>query len=226
MKTLVIIPARGGSKGIPKKNIKNFCGKPLIYYSIDIARQLVEDDDICISTDDSEIIDCVKNYGLNVPFIRPSELSNDTATTNDVLLHALDYYSRGLSKKYDTILLLQPTSPLRTIESVKEALNLFRFEYDMVVSVKESHVASVLCEEKQNGRLKMIFNKDLQGRQQFGKFYEYNGAVYVINVDSLMSTKMGQFENVVKFLMAEEESIDIDTLLDWIIAEAIHNNKN
>lgn len=98
MKTLVIIPARGGSKGIPKKNIKNFCGKPLIYYSIDIARQLVEDDDICISTDDSEIIDCVKNYGLNVPFIRPSELSNDTATTNDVLLHALDYYSRGLSK--------------------------------------------------------------------------------------------------------------------------------
>lgn len=123
-------------------------------------------------------------------------------------------------------MLLQPTSPLRTIESVKEALNLFRFEYDMVVSVKESHVASVLCEEKQNGRLKMIFNKDLQGRQQFGKFYEYNGAVYVINVDSLMSTKMGQFENVVKILMAEDESIDIDTPLDWIIAEAIHNNKN
>ena len=86
---LVVIPARGGSKGLPGKNIKNLCGKPLIAYSIDVARAITIDDNICVSTDDQKIIDVVEKYGLHVPFVRPAELASDTASTNDVLLHAV-----------------------------------------------------------------------------------------------------------------------------------------
>lgn len=107
---LVVIPARGGSKGLPGKNIKNLCGKPLIAYSIDVARSITSDDNICVSTDDKKIIDAVENYGLLVPFVRPTELATDTATTNDVLLHALDFYEkRG---KHYSRLLAHPTNPV------------------------------------------------------------------------------------------------------------------
>ena len=135
---LVVIPARGGSKGLPGKNIKNLCGKPLIAYSIDVARTITTDENICVSTDDQKIIDVVQNYGLQVPFVRPRELASDTATTNDVLLHAVKYYENN-GKMFNKILLLQPTSPLRTVDQVKEALLLYRNDVDMVVSVTKSH---------------------------------------------------------------------------------------
>ena len=121
---LVVIPARGGSKGLPGKNIKNLCGKPLIVYSIDVARAITIDDNICVSTDDQNIIDVVEIYGLHVPFVRPAELASDTASTNDVLLHAIKFYE-DKGKKFNKILLLQPTSPLRTVEQVKEAISLY-----------------------------------------------------------------------------------------------------
>ena len=154
MKVLVIIPARGGSKGIPRKNIKLFNGKPLIYYTIDCARAVCPDEDICVSTDDSEIISVVEQYGLKVPFVRPAELATDTAGTYEVLLHALDFYEKQ-GKHYDVVMLLQNTSPFRTAEHVKDALKLFNSEVDMVVSVKESS-ANPYCnlfEEDSNGHL-------------------------------------------------------------------------
>src|SRR5690554_892422 len=124
MKILYVIPARGGSKGIPHKNIKPLNGKPLIYYTIDVARQLTTDENICVTTDDDKFIKVVEDYGLKVPFKRPEQLATDTATTNDVLLHALSFYeNRG--ECYDIIILLQPTSPLRKSYQVKEALNLY-----------------------------------------------------------------------------------------------------
>ena len=92
MTPLIIIPARGGSKGIPHKNIKLLNGKPLICYSIDIARQYTTDENICVTTDDNEIISVVEQYGLKVPFVRPAELATDTASSNDVLVHALNFY--------------------------------------------------------------------------------------------------------------------------------------
>ena len=125
MRALVIIPARGGSKGIPRKNIKPFDGKPLIYYTIDCARAICSDEDICVSTDDAEIITVVEQYGLKVPFVRPAELATDTAGTYEVLLHALEFYEkRGVH--YDVVVLLQNTSPFRAPQQVKEALNLYR----------------------------------------------------------------------------------------------------
>src|SRR5574344_397852 len=124
MNILTIIPARGGSKGIPHKNIKPLNGKPLIYYTIDCARAICNDEDICVSTDDAEIISVVEQYGLKVPFVRPAELASDTAGTYEVLLHALDFYEKQ-GRHYDVVLLLQNTSPFRSSLHVKEALELY-----------------------------------------------------------------------------------------------------
>ena len=225
MKILYIIPARGGSKGIPHKNIKLLNGKPLIYYTIDVARQLTTDDHICVSTDDDEIIEVVENYGLKVPFIRPDYLATDTATTNDVLLHAINFYeSRG--DFYDVVVLLQPTSPLRNSIHVKEAIELYTNDIDMVVSVKESHASSVLCAENEDGFLELCFNKSGKRRQDLKSYFEYNGAVYIINIKRLKEKGLSGFTKTRKYIMDEISSIDIDIPLDWIIVESIIKNQN
>ena len=219
-KILVVIPARGGSKGIPGKNIKLLAGKPLICYSIDVARALTTDEHICVSTDDDKIIDVVESYGLKVPFKRPDEFATDTATTNSVLLHALSYYE-SKSENYEVIVLLQPTSPLRTAQQVKEAMELYNNQLDMVVSVKQSHTASVICNEDEKGFLGLTFNKSGKGRQDFDTFYEYNGAIYVINVASLKEKGLSGFTRKKKYVMDELHSVDIDTEIDWKLAEII-----
>lgn len=225
MKILYVIPARGGSKGIPHKNIKLLNGKPLIYYSIDIARQMTSDDHICVSTDDDEIIDVVERYGLKVPFKRPEYLATDTATTNDVLLHAINFYeTKGFF--YDVVVLLQPTSPLRKISQVREALDLYSPDIDMIVSVKESHSASVLCAENVNGFLEFCLNKEGQRRQVMPNYFEYNGAIYIINIASLKEYGLGYFTKKMKYVMNELESLDIDNPNDWFIAECIIKHMN
>ena len=217
---LYIIPARGGSKGIPHKNIKALHGKPLIYYSIDIARSLASDDHICVSTDDEEIIKVVSDYGLHVPFVRPKILANDTASTNDVLLHALQYYE-SIGRTYRAIVLLQPTSPLRLVENVMGAIQLYSEDIDMVVSVKSSAAAAVICEEDTDGFLTMTLNKEDARRQDVKQYYEYNGAVYVINPKSLKEKGLSHFSRIKKSIMDDIHSIDIDTPFDWLIAETI-----
>lgn len=225
MKILYVIPARGGSKGIPHKNIKPLNGKPLIYYSIDVARLLTIDEHICVSTDDEEIIKVVENYGLKVPFKRPDNIATDTSSTNDVLLHAIDFYE---SRKifYDVLILLQPTSPLRSPTHIKEALKLYTNDIDMVVSVKESHASSVLCAENEDGFLELCFNKTAKRRQDMQSFYEYNGAVYIINIKRLKDKGIGGFTKKKKYIMDEFSSIDIDLPLDWIIVESILKNQD
>ena len=220
MKILFVIPARGGSKGIPHKNIKPLNGKPLIFYSIDVARKLTTDDHICVSTDDDEIIEIVESYGLKVPFKRPDHLATDTATTNDVLLHAIDYYE-GMGLFYDLLILLQPTSPLRNATHIREALNLYNDDLDMVVSVKKSQSLSVLCKENEKGFLELCFNQYGARRQDLSPFYEYNGAIYIINVKRLKEKGLSGFTKKKKYVMDEFSSIDIDIPLDWIITEEI-----
>lgn len=219
MRVLAIIPARGGSKGLPGKNIRPLCGKPLICYSIDAARSVVDDCDICVTTDDNSIIKVVENYGLKVPFIRPSALASDQATTNDVLIHALDFY-RKQEREYDVILLLQPTSPLRTYEQIKQAIKLYNSQYDMVVSVRASHAASVLCHETVDGFLRPTLT-NAQRRQDSPTYYEYNGAIYVITVNSLLEKGLAKFDREKKYIMPFENSVDIDNLLDFQLAEFI-----
>lgn len=223
MKKLVIIPARGGSKGIPRKNIKPFDGKPLIYYTIDCARAICPDEDICVSTDDDEIISVVEQYGLKVPFIRPAELATDTAGTYEVLLHALDFYEKK-GKTYDAVVLLQNTSPFRTANHVKEAMQLFQPGIDMVVSVKES-AANPYCnlfEEDKQGYLHISKGEgNIYRRQDAPKVYAYNGAIYIMDALTLKTTHMHKMQKRVKFVMDDVSSFDLDTMWDWKMAEMI-----
>ncbi len=227
MRTLVIIPARGGSKGIPRKNIKPFDGKPLIYYTIDCARAICQDEDICVSTDDDEIIQVVEDYGLKVPFKRPEELATDTAGTYEVLIHALDFYKKkGIH--YDVVVLLQNTSPFRTPQQVKEALSLYRDNVDMVVSVKECAANPYYCvfEENQDGFLHICKGEgNIFRRQDAPKVYEYNGAIYVMNAEVLKNTHMHKMQKRIKYVMDDLSSFDLDTMWDWKMAEMIKADK-
>lgn len=221
MKTLVIIPARGGSKGIPRKNIKPLNGKPLIYYSIDCARAICPDEDICVSTDDAEIISIVEQYGLKVPFVRPAELASDTAGTYEVLLHALDFYEKQ-GRHYDAVVLLQNTSPFRKAEQVKEALGVYNDKVDMVVSVKECAANPYYCvfEEDAEGYLHVCKGDgNIFRRQDAPKVYEYNGAIYIMNAATLRTTHMHKMQKRVKYVMDDLSSFDLDTMWDWKMAE-------
>lgn len=219
---LIIIPARGGSKGIPRKNIKPLNGKPLIYYAIDTARTITTDENICVSTDDVEIKSIVEAYGLQVAFLRPDELSTDTAGTYEVLLHALDYYEKQ-GKHYQAVLLLQTTSPFRTADQVKEALSLYdQSNADMVVSVKECPANPYynVFEEDENGYLHVCKGDgNIFRRQDAPKVYEYNGAIYIMDAHTLKRTHMHKMQNRVKYIMDAKSSFDLDTLQDWQMAE-------
>lgn len=224
MKILYLIPARGGSKGIPHKNIKELCGKTLIQYSIDIARKLTTDDNICVSTDDVGIKNVVESLGLKVPFMRPDELASDTATTSDVIVYALKWYeSNGFV--YDTVVLLQPTSPLRRIQDIKDCLESYNDSIDMVTTVKRSYASAVLCNEDESVFLQMTFGKSGVRRQDAKELYEYNGAVYVINAKSVIEKGLAGFTKIKKYVMPEINSLDIDTMLDWYMCETVIKNK-
>lgn len=227
MNSLVIIPARGGSKGIPHKNIKLLAGKPLIEYTIDVARAIVPDENICVSTDDQKIIKVVENYGLKVPFVRPEELAIDKAGTYEVLLHALKFYE-DQGKHFDNVILLQNTSPFRNAEHVREALKLYSPEIDMVVSVKESTSNPYYnCFEENNKGYLHISKGDglFTRRQDVPKAYEYNGAIYIINPNSLKKMPLGKFSHRVKYVMDDMHSVDLDNMIDWKFAELIINEK-
>lgn len=220
MNALYLIPARGGSKGIPHKNIKLLNGKPLIQYSIEVARELADDTDICLSTDDPQIKAVAEGLGLKVPFLRPDYLASDNAGTSDVIVHAIDFYAQQ-GKNYDVVVLLQPTSPLRTAQNVKDCLDIYSPEYDMVTTVKESSVSAVLCKENNEGYLEQVIGGNDVRRQDAEKFYEYNGAVYVINSKAVKEKGLGGFTKIKKCVMAEENSVDIDTMLDWKFVETL-----
>lgn len=223
MRTLYVIPARGGSKGIPGKNIKPLAGKPLIAYSIDVARLLASDCDICVSTDDPEIIAIVEQMGLKVPFVRPTELATDNSGTYEVLLHALNHYEQqGIH--YDRIVLLQPTSPFRTADDVCNCLKRYSSDIDMVVSVKRASANPYYnaFETDNNGFLQISKGDgNYTRRQDAPPVWEYNGAVYVINTDSLRKMPLSKFPRRVMCEMSESHSLDLDTPTDWLIAEAI-----
>ncbi|WP_348799451.1 acylneuraminate cytidylyltransferase family protein [Flavobacterium adhaerens] len=223
-KILYIIPARGGSKGIPNKNIKDLNGKPLISYTIEAALEVSEGKDICVSTDSLEIKQIAENLGIKVPFIRPTEISTDFATTEDVILHTISFYKdEGID--YDYVALLQPTSPLRKGKHIKEVLQLIDPNIELIVSVKETDANPyyVLFEEDNDGILRKAKDGIYTRRQDCPIVYELNGAIYVIKVNSLLE-KGYQKLNMVKYVMPKENSIDIDDIIDFKIAEILMND--
>lgn len=227
MNILVVIPARGGSKGIPYKNIKPLNGKPLICYSIDVARQFTSDDNICVTTDDDKIIDVVENYGLKVPFKRPDYLATDTCGSNEVIQHSWSFYENK-GKHYDAVLLLQPTSPFRKVEFLKEAVALYDDSIDMVTSVKNAPCNPYYdgFEDNEDGLL-VISKGDgtIERRQDAPKVWQLNGSIYVINPKSLMEKGLAHFNRIRKYPMSELYSIDIDNPFDWKVAELVITEK-
>ena len=223
MNILVIIPARGGSKGIPHKNVKELNGKPLICYGIDAARQLTTDENICVSTDDDVIIKVVEDYGLKVHFKRPAELATDCAGTNGVLLHALEFYEKQ-GRKYDVVVLLQPTSPFRETKSLKEAVALYTSDIDMVVSVKEAATNPYYNSFEEDAEGLLVISKGdgtIERRQDAPKVWEFNGTIYVINSTRLKEVGLSKLNRIRKYVMDDLHSIDIDSMFDWYMAEKV-----
>tara|TARA_B110000967_G_scaffold31477_1_gene29859 strand:+ start:1184 stop:1867 length:684 start_codon:yes stop_codon:yes gene_type:complete len=222
MRTLVVIPARSGSKGLPDKNIKVLNGKPLIHYSIEVAQQIFDNEDICISTDSDKYIKIAEKTGLRIPFVRPETLSTDNATTQDVLLHCLDFYEqKGVF--YDYILLLQPTSPFREKKHLEDILMENNEDCDMIVSVKEtdSNPYYVLLEENEEGYLKKLMKGEFTRRQDCPKVYEYNGSMYLIRVSSMKEKLISSFTKIKKYEMHSKYSLDIDSEIDFKLAEVL-----
>ncbi|MGO4821863.1 MULTISPECIES: acylneuraminate cytidylyltransferase family protein [unclassified Flavobacterium] len=227
MKTLYLIPARAGSKGLPGKNTKLLGAKPLVQYSIEFALQnLREGDELCITTDDEDVITIANKMEVSIPFRRPEEFATDTASSYDVIKHALEFYEK-LGICFDVILLLQPTSPFRTQEDFNQLIESYDKDTDMVVSVKNSkeNPYFTLFEENSDGYLKKSKESNFQRRQDCPPVYAYNGSMYLINTKSFKTSSLGEFKKIKKIIMPDERSIDIDTFADWNLAEFYLKNK-
>jgi len=226
MKILAIIPARGGSKRLPRKNILPLAGKPLIAWTIDEAKKSIFITDIVVSTDDIEIADISKMHGAKVPFLRPDILSNDTATSVDVVKHCIDFCDRELGKKYDFVLLLQPTSPLRTVEDIDGSVELLvKKNADSVISMcmcEHSPIwTNTLPSDNNINNFDRVDFKNIRS-QDLPTYYRYNGAVYLTNIKRLLDENVFSFStNSFAYIMPTERSVDIDSEIDFRLAKVI-----
>lgn len=234
-KILGVITARGGSKGIPRKNIKELKGEPLIAYTIKAAQESGIFDRIILSTDDAEIAEVAKKYGVEVPFMRPAELAQDNTPHLPVMQHAVSWLKDNEDYCPDAVMLLQPTAPLRQVQHIKEAVNLFlKSGADSVVGVAETpgHFSPYWAVvEGSGGWARLFFSgepvfKRITRRQNFPKkTYHHNGAIYLFKTDLLFIEPEPNFygDKVAIYPMEEEYSINIDGFDDWILAENVLN---
>lgn len=228
MTPLFIIPARGGSKSIPGKNIKPLAGKPLICHSIEVALKVAPESRIIVTTDSERIAATARDAGISRPYMRPAALGADNVGSREVLLDAMDEADRrGVA--YDCVVLLQPTSPLRTADDVMKTIAAFGPGVDMAVTVTESAANPYYdCfETGADGYLHVSKGDGLITRRQDApKAWQYNGAVYVIRPESLRRFRMGELPCRVGVEMPRDRSIDLDTPTDWLIAEALISQSN
>lgn len=217
---LVVIPARGGSKGIPMKNIKPLNGKPLIKYSIEFALKHFKKEQIVVSTDHKDIQRVAQSCGIPTPTLRPNHLAQDKSATYDVLLDIIKQ-KKAEGFNFNRMLLLQPTSPFRSSNHLINILEMDRPNIDMIVSVKEakSNPYFNLFEEDNLGFLALSKQSDVAGRQFAPKVYEYNGSIYLMKIARLEKNKISEFDRVKKYIMTSIQSLDLDTQLDWDFAE-------
>lgn len=225
---LFVIPARGGSKGIPHKNIKPFAGQPLIAYSLEAARVLTDDAHIILSTDDERIAEVAKELGYDTAYRRPAELATDTAGSREVILDAMDN-ADAMGVEYDKVVLLQPTSPLRTVADIVKAIEAYDAtpDCDMAVTVTESACNPYYdCFETDADGVLHVSKGDgtLTRRQDAPKAWQYNGAVYVMRPESVRRYALGAMPRRIAVEMPRSRSVDLDTPLDWTIAEMIYND--
>ena len=222
---LAIIPARGGSKGLLGKNIKELCGKPLIAWTIEQATSCSDIDRIVVSTDDRGIAEVAEKYGAEVPFMRPSELATDTASTIDVIFHAINWLKKHEDFRPEYILLLQPTSPLRSGEDINGAIQTLKNkDARAVVSVCETdHHPWWSNTLPENGNMKDFLRPGIlnKRRQSLPGFYRLNGAIYLAETDYLSEQNSFLGPNTFAYEMPKERSIDIDTNMDFKLASLL-----
>lgn len=229
MGNIAIIPARSGSKGLKDKNIKLLNGKPLLAYTVEAARESGLFDEIMVSTDSREYADIAKQWGANVPFLRSDELSNDTASSWDVVKEVINKYM-NLGTEFDTVALLQPTSPLRTSNDIIEGYNVMR--------VKEANFVVGVCEMDHSPLWANTLPEDLSmenfirpevvkmPRQSIPTYYRINGALYIVKVNYLMRTSDIYGKRSYASVMRKENSIDIDDQMDFTIAEVLISERS
>lgn len=226
---LAIIPARGGSKGVPGKNIRDLVGHPLIYYTIDAAIKSKKIDQVIVSTDDKKIADIAIECGAEVPFLRPEELASDHAKAIDNYIYTIDRLNAE-GCQIDNIIVLQPTSPLRTVQDIDNAIELF-FEKkaETIISVvKAEHPPTWYKKISSEGILIDYFSDtdNSQNRQEADKTYLPNGAIYVFDYAAL-KTRYGYYnEKTYPYIMSQDNSIDIDTMLDFKLAQLLIEERN
>lgn len=231
-----MINARGGSKGIPGKNIKLLMGKPLIAYSIEIALQVEKIDKVIVSTEDEKIANIAKEYGAEVPFMRPKELATSEALQVDTIIYNVEKLQQQ-GHNFETIVLLQPTAPLRSVEDVLGCLSLMEKENaDTVITVTDVGSRHPTGIYRMQGDYKLQpfieANKSGFNRQSLEKIYWRTGSVYVIKKEVLLKNRAIYGKKIMGYITSEERAFNMDTMFDWKLIEAWmqyqanQNNKN
>ena len=222
---VAVIPARGGSKGIPQKNLRTILGKPLIAYTIETALQAKTLTRTIVSTDDEQIKEVSQDYGAEVPFLRPSHLATDTAPGISVLQHAIIYLAEHEGYLTDIVVCLQPTSPLRSGEDIDAAVNLcLDSGADSVVSLCQAKHHPYWMKKIVDGRVHPLMNENVNHytrRQDLPPVYQLNGALYVTRTNVLLEENRVLGKYTAPYIMPAERSIDIDTTNDLRVAETL-----
>ena len=221
MKIVAIITARGGSKRIPKKNIKEFCGKPIIAYSIEAAIESQVFDEVMVSTDSEEIASIAREYGASVPFLRSEKTSNDFAVTVDVIEEVLEQY-RKIGKNFDYIACIYPTAPFINATKLADAVTRIEEEKaDAVISVVRYGFPPQRAFLIRDGKMVYQFPEYEKARSQdLEPIYHDCGQFYICSSKVLLEHHSVVLPNTIPFVIPEEEVQDIDTMADWVIAEA------
>ncbi len=228
-KILAVITARGGSKSIPKKNIKKLAGKPLIAWTIEAAKKSRLLTRIIVSTDDEEIARVARRFGADVPFMRPTEFAQDTSTSMEVVQHALLWLKENAKEKYDYLMILQPTSPFRTAEDIDECIKLaVEKNADSVMSMKElDDFAPKKIKKIKNGKILPYFEnegKESSRRQDLEKMYKRNCAIYLTHTRHILCGDLfGKKSHA--YIMPEERSLDINGPADFLLAQFLTKRK-
>lgn len=227
-KILAIVPARGGSKGLPKKNIKSLVGKPLIYYTLNEAKKSQYLTKIVVSTEDNSISNISKKYGIQV-IKRPLSLSKDNSKSIDVVKHVILFLEKNEKFIPDVIILLQPTSPLRLSSDIDKAIKKFLSnDCDTVVSMTETHFPPFGIYSLKNKNVKPILKnpKNIFRRQDSKNFYQINGAIYISTKNFIMKKNSMLGKKILPYIMPIERSIDIDSKIDFLMAKFFLRNKS